>query len=597
MDSYSLLLERIRVPQPSMQRYAVISIFEKLRSAPSNIGANSDSGRDAISQCLHYTSAAVVDQSVRELCRFVKEGYLEVPHGLLELQSALDGCDSRFVNVFVKGLGFLVRFAFQKNDTLWRLDSPETHPFVKVVSCRTEVQPELVQQVLLLIAQNKRTGLVKVCKFLRPFLNFSILRVSSSASSFSFTRLLVSSIASLSCSFPFEAMPIVKLMMEGFKYFPRKNAEEMKNLVDVAEYLMDAFTVILRQVVGTGSQLIKEAQLCSVELLETLLSFYTDFHKLSGGSEPIFKLSKSVLLVQKELGLPYIPELLSVKMSLFLILTQAEFEHEQLSVLKLAVFLFKWKIENEYVSGEAASGPSEEFLFLFPVISLLSSPSKSVKAAATGFLSVLEELLMHFSVASKKVPNITGEFPFISKPESIIRRLLRDLWLQTSIKVMNDDRKPWMSQLREYSLRAAERKKSPLLPQLEGNLSSEMPFLLSSINAVLVMHNSLGSSAIDSLAAIGLMDPRLGIPLLLAILFYNKVFCNNKSSSRESSIKLLEVLPSLASHPVMIPLIVQTILPMLHKEAKPYVLHLFCFYGLPYQIYSDRQSSMCYEWL
>ncbi|KAJ4973244.1 hypothetical protein NE237_006418 [Protea cynaroides] len=586
MDSYSLLLERIRVPQPSIQRFAVISIFEKLRSAPLNLGANSDSGRDAISQCLHSTSAAVVDQSVRELCHLVKEGHLEVSYGLLELQSSLDGCNLRFVNVFVKGIGFLVRFAFQKKNSSWRLDSPETHPFVKVLSCRTEVQPELVQQVLLLIVQNKRTGLVEVCEFLRPFLNFSILWVFSSASSFSFTRLLFSSVASLSCSVPFEAMPIVKLMMGCFKYFPRKNAEDMKNLIDVAEYLVDAFTVILRQVVGTGS-LIKEAQLCSVELLETLLSFYTDFHKLSGGSEPILELSKSVLLVQKELGLPYIPELLSVKMSLFIILARAEFEHEQLSVLKLAVFLLKWKTENEKINGEAASGPSEEFLFLFPFISLLSSPSKSIKAAATEFLSVLEELLIHFSAASKTVPNIAGEFPFISKPESIICRLVRDLWQQdpsslstsyflslasigkANVKVMNSDWKPWTSQIRQYSLWTAERQKSPLVPLSEGNLSSEMPFLLSSINAALVMHHSLGSSAVDSLAAIGVMDPTLGIPLLLAILFYNKVFCNNKSSSHEILIKLLEVLPSLASHSMMIPLIVQTILPMLHKQAKP----------------------------
>lgn len=61
-----------------------------------------------------------------------------------------------------------------------------------------------------------------------------------------------------------------------------------------------------------------------------------------------------------------------------------------------------------------------------------------------------------------------------------------------------------------------------------------MPLLLSSIVAVLVMHHSLGSSAADSLASIGVMDPRLGIPLLLAILFYNKVFCNNESNFHET---------------------------------------------------------------
>lgn len=37
--------------------------------------------------------------------------------------------------------------------------------------------------------------------------------------------------------------------------------------------------------------------------------------------------------------------------------------------------------------------------------------------------------------------------------------------------------------------------------------------------------------------------------------------------------KLLALLPSLASHSVMIPLIIQTILPMLQKDGKPYVLY------------------------
>lgn len=44
-------------------------------------------------------------------------------------------------------------------------------------------------------------------------------------------------------------------------------------------------------------------------------------------------------------------------------------------------------------------------------------------------------------------------------------------------------------------------------------------------------------------------------------------------------LKLWGLLPSLASHSVMIPLIVQTIIPMLHKGAKPYVLcktHILC---------------------
>lgn len=55
----------------------------------------------------------------------------------------------------------------------------------------------------------------------------------------------------------------------------------------------------------------------------------------------------------------------------------------------------------------------------------------------------------------------------------------------------------------------------------------EMPLLLSAVAGVLVIHQSLGSAALDSLASIGVMDAKLGVPLLLAILFYNDIFTRN----------------------------------------------------------------------
>lgn len=83
-----------------------------------------------------------------------------------------------------------------------------------------------MQQVLLFTAQNKRLGVKEVCDFLRPFLNFSILRIPFSDSSSSlFARHLISSMASLCCSFPLEAMPILKLLMECAKYLPGGSSE------------------------------------------------------------------------------------------------------------------------------------------------------------------------------------------------------------------------------------------------------------------------------------------------------------------------------------------------------------------------------------
>lgn len=134
MESYGPLLEKTRVPQPGLQKLAVNSIFSKLRSAPKYLDPESEPGRRAITQCLTSASPNVVDQSVRQLCRLVTDSVISVNRGLMELQSALEGSDPKLVPVFVKGLGFLVRFGFRNNNASWRFPSTLTHPFVMVSS-------------------------------------------------------------------------------------------------------------------------------------------------------------------------------------------------------------------------------------------------------------------------------------------------------------------------------------------------------------------------------------------------------------------------------------------------------------------------------
>lgn len=74
--------------------------------------------------------------------------------------------------------------------------------------------------------QNKRLGMVHVCEFLKPLLNFSIIRLlASESSSSSFGLQLVSSLASFCCSFPNESMPVFKLLMGCLKYLPRETSE------------------------------------------------------------------------------------------------------------------------------------------------------------------------------------------------------------------------------------------------------------------------------------------------------------------------------------------------------------------------------------
>lgn len=132
-SSYGPLLERTKLPQSSLQRHAVAFLFRKLKDDRPPLGLASDPGRKALSLCLCSTAPAVADQAVRELCHLIVEGRLEPSEGLVELQSALEGCDPLFVPVFVKGIGFLCRFAF-RSDPQWgrRFDPVSLHPFVKV---------------------------------------------------------------------------------------------------------------------------------------------------------------------------------------------------------------------------------------------------------------------------------------------------------------------------------------------------------------------------------------------------------------------------------------------------------------------------------
>ncbi|KAK8631468.1 hypothetical protein V6N13_028254 [Hibiscus sabdariffa] len=505
MDSYTSLLEKTRLPQPSLQKFAVISIFSKLRTAPLHLGPDSEPGSHAISQCLLSSSPAVVDQSVRELCRLVLDSKFDLSRALLELQSVLEGSDPKFVPLFVKSLGFLVCVGFERSNGSWKPESHEDHPFVKILSCRRDVELEL----------------------------------------------------------------------------------EIRNFTDVAECMVDSFTVVLRQLVGKRMFII-EAQLYGVELIENMLSLCTSPCKQYGGIEYIVEVLKNMLVVQKDLGLQYTPELSSVILSLSVLLIDSKFEHQQFSTLKFLHFLLEWKSDNEHAVNGAEYFLSEELLVIFPVISLISSPSKSVKGAANDLLVLLERLLVKLWTTPKvKLAKKLG-YQSISKPELMAYRLLQHLWFEdqfplsysfflsfspacgTGVQEMHGNPRSWAYQLKELALWIVERRKSGLpVPRSQEIFLTEMPLLLGAIAAVLVMHPSLGNSALDALASIGNMDPKLGVSLLLSVLFYNNIFTRKDVVSPNMLPKLLGMLPSLASQTGMVPLVVQTILPMLHKNAKP----------------------------
>ncbi|XP_031384334.1 protein RST1 isoform X2 [Punica granatum] len=581
MESYTPLLEKTRAPQPSLQKFAVVSVFSKLRSAPSYLGPDSDPGREAIAFCLHSTSPAVADQSVRELCRLVADSKMEHPRGLMELQSSLEGSDPKLAGLFVKGIGFLVRLGFQRSGGSWSLNA-ESHPFVKVLLCRAEVRDELVQQVLLFMFQNKQEDMSKVCEFLRPFLSFSVLRMPfSDFSAASFVRHLLTSMASICCSLPHESIPIFKLLMGCIKYHPLENMDDLGNLMHVVEHVVNAYAVVLKHSVGMQSRTV-ETQLCGVELLETVLLLNTSPLENSGWIGPIIEFSNRILVLQKDLGLGYLPEVSSVTLSLFVILIQSELEHEQMSMLKLLLHLLKWKCDTEHLVGNATPVLCEELLLLFPAINLMSWPSTCIKAAAGELIVMLEKIIGKLMVTSRSDVALVEEFPSVSSPGKIVYRLLQHLWFQdrfqssrffidtfSSVEPTEYGVKgPWAPKLREYAWWIVHRRKSSLpITKAQDMFVTEMSFLVCSIAGLLVVHPSLGTSAMDVLASMGIMNPKVGVPLLLATLFFSNISACKSDASGDLTLNVLRMLPSLASHSSMVPLIIQTILPLLQRGA------------------------------
>lgn len=85
-------------------------------------------------------------------------------------------------------------------------------------------------------------------------------------------------------------------------------------------------------------------------------------------------------------------------------------------------------VENLSVRDEACS--SVEPLLLFPIIALMSSPSKSVKGAASKVLSIVENVLVTMSNAPKiEVHTSKGDSP-LSRVGSVVFRLVQQLWPQ-----------------------------------------------------------------------------------------------------------------------------------------------------------------------
>ncbi|KAJ3694479.1 hypothetical protein LUZ60_009959 [Juncus effusus] len=588
-SSSSHHVDSSRLPDSSLQRHSVSSLFAKLRLSPSP-----SSVTDAISLSLNSSSLAVADQTTRELCRLVSTSVVSPATALLELQSALDGCSTggnarlSLAQVFVKAIGFVVRFLFRADPSWGRsgFEPVELHPFIKVLLCGEFVEMELIRQVSLFTVHNKESEIESVARFLKPLLIFSILRKNSS----NFAMDLISSLASISCSLKVEAISILKLLTGSLKYFPHENRKDIKLILSSAEYILDAYIVVLKQQSVFSEMLESNTQECSWALLETIFSLCFIQNKSFGINETVFQLAKRLLSIQKEINLKFLPEFNSIFITISYILSQTDFEHEQLAALKLLIFLTDWK----HQTGLNKSGRLREELFcVFSVVALLMSPSKSVKAMASNFLLRINEFIVDLLRFSPSDENLGFNWtPPVGTHASVLFRLLH-LWFEGKLDssscfymefiVANDitepkrnshEEKSWPFLLRNYFLNLPN--KGIIQPGISG--------LINSVISVLILHPTLGKSSVETLAGLVAVDQKSAMPLLLITLFYIKILSSNESNKPELLLKLMESLSFFSAHNFMVPVVVQTVLPILKFESKP-------------DLYSIAVRLLCKIWI
>ncbi|RCV24849.1 hypothetical protein SETIT_5G119500v2 [Setaria italica] len=572
----SRLVDRTRVPDPTLQRHAVAAVFRHLLSLPAPLP---EAAHDAASALLASPHPAVAAHAAASVARLAASRPDLLPPGLalpLLLAPLAASPSPRLTSCLVKAVSALAACALRSGSRF----PPHDHPFVQALASGADgARAELARQAARMVAE----GLDGTVGFLRPFVMFSVVRKGDAA----FARDLIGALtaAAAAAGKAGVAISVLKLLEEGMLHFGRGDDQEMQLWLCSAECLVDAYVVLLRKLANAHMPTY-DVQASSATLMEALLTQCSFHKKFLGITSSLLGLSKHLFSVQKDLGLCYLPEISVVLSSLSYSLSGLEFEHEQLAGLKLLAFLIEWKYENVLERKEQTHGLSEELLCVMAVINLGISPSKSVKAVVYHVLSRFSSLILDLPAShSSEQQDISTDY-HISKPALILPKLLHHIWSQpssagfifmkhTAIKVSPDsgpkclEARYWTHQLNDYL--AVLRREKLTLDGLSSKKTSSVAIssLISSVACVLVMHPKLGTSAAESLAVLGASDPRLGMPLFVVILFYSKILCSNKNFSTEILLSLIESLPSLAIHGFLLPLALQWISPMLKRDTNP----------------------------
>lgn len=94
----------------------------------------------------------------------------------------------------------------------------------------------------------------------------------------------------------------------------------------------------------------------------------------------------------------------------------------------------------EYRTGASPSELTEELLLIFPVLALVSSPSRSIKQTATYILSILGKTATNLLIAPRKEQAVEGKKLTIT-PGHIVFRFIENLLFKVYINHLPCERK------------------------------------------------------------------------------------------------------------------------------------------------------------
>ncbi|WVZ72439.1 hypothetical protein U9M48_020903 [Paspalum notatum var. saurae] len=213
----SRLVDRTRVPDPTLQRHAVAAFFRHLLSLPAPLPA---AAHDAVSALLTSPHPAVSSHAAASLARLAASHQDLISPGLalpLLLAPLAASPSPRLASCLLKAIAALTACALRSGSRF----PPRDHPFVQALASGADgTGTELSRQAARMVAE----GVDGVVVFLRPFVMFSVVRKGDAA----FARDLIGAMAAAAAAAgkPGVAIAVLKMLEESMLHFGRGDDQQ-----------------------------------------------------------------------------------------------------------------------------------------------------------------------------------------------------------------------------------------------------------------------------------------------------------------------------------------------------------------------------------